>query len=420
MRSSLPIIAVVFVLVLAFVAIHQNVVSDEQRAQALWAEAELMAFRAIEDESCHERAAELFTQAIQLASHKAPIYVAFGQSDSSSAWELEQLLDNTITSGVLEESPLSPNALRWLSRLDTEIQRSLRRGASRVLTGATLEVHLETLSQRVLNGSPLSLRCYQAAVADDPSYLAGWTALSMAADGELRERALQEWAKRDTNNALPLYMQAYDAWEKSRDIAAVLRLVAEGNQRDRFVRYERDWPSVDPPGTWPAPFAGEAGLEASTPVTTLGLKNFAWHQGKLWEWTDQLCRPVRHLPSELLGLGRDLVPPQLPPGYSRSDVVTLMEEMCNKSILSTPPYWMDVTFGLNSRRVVRGTSDELNRETRAKLGSWIDREQAERKRTFAAQMRGEFDYSTWVRNSLYEDVQQFAEELRHETRANHE
>lgn len=410
MRTLFPIFAVALVLVVSAVAILQSAKSDEERAQAMWAEAEFMAFRAVEDESCLARAGALFTRAIHLARHKAPIYVSFGQSNSSSHWELLHMLNSAMVAGLIEESPPPQPTPRWLVWLDLEIQQSLQRGTSRVVTGDTLEGHLEKLSRRMLHGSSLSLRCYQAAVAEDPNYMPAWSALSMAADGELRDWALQEWANRDPENALPLYLRAWDIWETSKDTAAVLQLVAAGNQRAGMERYEREWTAVNPRGTWPREFAEAAGLESTTPVTTQGLKNFAWQQARMWDWADRSWEPMKRFPYELLGEEKDSIPIEFPPGYSRLDVAELMEGMGCTSIHSSPPNSLDVIFGRMARLRARG-ADEFELEMRKTFTDWILRENEERKRTLPAQLRGEFDYSAWVSDSLLQETLQPAFEL---------
>ncbi len=293
-----PLCITALVVSVCSIRINQN--EEAQRlspdqVDQLWANALWETLLAFEDDAHEERMADFFTFAIEHAGNKAPIYVSYGVNDSG-AWRIGQAFHESLPSVMIEGSTLSPlpNNAPWRVRLDRQIRKSLAKQTTRFLTGKSAEEHFEYLGNLMNSGTDLSVLCFQAAVAEDPNYIPGWYFLAMYSEGEQRRKALQEWARRDPENAFPLYLlatyaleQAVDAVEpESRGFVTLplddffklqLRLIEQGNKRSLHRQYEADWPKTAPQakwldaGDWVCTFEG---LDES-PVTILGLKNWS-------------------------------------------------------------------------------------------------------------------------------------------------
>lgn len=293
-RSQPVVLAFCFAaLIVSTFAIRHDSSEEPQRlspeqVDQLWANGLWETLLAFEDGAHEERMAEFFTSAIEHAENKAPVYVSYGVNDSGG-WRIGQAFHELVPSVMIEGSTLSPlpSNAPWRVRLDRQIRKSLAKQTSRFLTGKSTEEHFEHLANLMNSGTDLSLLCFQAAVAEDPSYMPGWYFLAMYSEGEPKKSALLEWARRDPENAFPLYLLATDALEARAgedDVIPLddffelqLRLIEEGNKRSMHRQYAADWPSSAPQASWSD--AGDMVLVYedlnNQPVTLLGMKNLS-------------------------------------------------------------------------------------------------------------------------------------------------
>src|SRR5690606_25676193 len=130
-------------------------------------------------------------------------------------------------------------------------------------------------------------------------------------NGEVRAWALEQWAGRDFNNALPLYLMACDLLDNDApDWEAVLALIDEGHRSRRLQIYAPDNPHVGPEAVWPETLQNHElvsinfGTLIVQPVTRLGMLNLLWHLDEQWVVFDPVQRSLRRLGSDLLAAGR--------------------------------------------------------------------------------------------------------------------
>ena len=260
---------------------------DEEAADQLWANALWYAYLAFEDDIHEEEMGRSFASAISTAKHKAPIYVSFGVNDSGG-WRLNSVLEEAVLSAVIEEdfdSTHTSNPKSWRDKFQSQLRRSL----SKAITGDTLEGHFDDIQTLMTSGTDTSLLCFQAAIAEDPTYLPARFYLALYSEGELKAKSLSEWATIDEQNALPLYLRAETMWNieydefgesiigVSGDYQKALSLIELANEKPFVRSYSVDWPSASPNAEWnlvPS-LTQKFPVLKDKPVTLLALKNWS-------------------------------------------------------------------------------------------------------------------------------------------------
>jgi hypothetical protein len=218
---------------------------DQLWAEALWAS--LPAVGASTDE-----AAKKFLAAIARTNRKAPILVSFGDQASG--------------------------ALHWKEEFDLVLARIRFDGFDERLL-ASLDARERT---------PTSIRCYVAAVADDPNYLPAWYRLAVHAEGDLQDRAIAELQRRDPQNAMGWYLQALRE-SKAGHPAESLAALEAGNSLPECRWYPASFPercTLIVPDTKDAREAGIAGLR----IDAVMLRKFISGSEGLFSWANPLTQ----------------------------------------------------------------------------------------------------------------------------------
>ncbi len=236
--------------------------ADQNWAKAIWLSLPF-------SEGDSEEASAAFAAALGQAMHKAPIYVAMGDTDSGP-----QLIGEMV------------------NKFAQDYERGQVRGKSDIQKG------VDAVVERMKHGSDHTQACYVAAITADPTYKPAWFRLAKFGNEEAAREALNELQRLDPENALLDYLQAAKEM-KVGDSSEALSCIQRGNSKPACRLYPNRLQTK-----FHLCYSNEESFrKAGISGRRIPVSSFAYLVLKveqMWAWSDPLPGELRHLTWDLI------------------------------------------------------------------------------------------------------------------------
>ena len=236
--------------------------SDQDWAKAIWLSLPF-------SEGDSEEASAAFASALRQAKHKAPIYVAMGDTDSGP-----QLIGEMV------------------NKFAQDYERGQVRGQSDIQKG------VDAVVERIKHGSDHTQACYFAAITADPTYKPAWFRLAKFGDEKTAQEALNELQRLDPDNALLDYLQAAKAMKAGNSSEALDR-IRLGNPKPACCLYRNQLPTKFHLRYTDEDSFSKAGISGKR-IPVSGFAFLVLKVDQMWAWSDPLPGEVRHVVRELI------------------------------------------------------------------------------------------------------------------------